>query len=66
MDGAVGSSLMKLELSPVEKWRYNVFVEAGFEAHRAELLAVSPAVVHDILKALENGCSIDLAFEIFF
>lgn len=53
------------DLTPVERWRMNVFKDAGFDRRDARALARSKADVHKVLRALEQGCSLQLAFEIF-
>jgi hypothetical protein len=52
-------------LSPVNRWRYGVFVDAGFDPIASHRLALSKADVHQVLRALENECSLELALEIF-
>lgn len=65
-DPVHGTDLIKDDgLTPVERWRKNAFRQAGFSPQSSELLALSQAMVHDVLKALEKGCSLDLAFQIF-
>lgn len=55
----------ELSLSPVNRWRFNVFVDAGFDHLVAHQLAVSKTDVHQVLRALKSGCSLELALEIF-
>lgn len=52
-------------LSPVNRWRYGVFRDSGFDEISAHRLALSNADVHRTIEALENGCSLELALEIF-
>lgn len=52
-------------LSPVNRWRYRVFTDAGFSEIDAHRLAISSADVHKTIGALENGCSLELAVQIF-
>lgn len=52
-------------LSPVERWRRDVFVRAGFNDESAELLALSDAETGMVVTALEAGCSRELAVELF-
>jgi hypothetical protein len=64
-DSEVYSADDELSLSPVNRWRFNVFVDAGFDHLDAHKLAVSNADVHQLLESLENGCSLELALDIF-
>lgn len=54
----------ELSLSSVNRWRFNVFVDAGFDHLAAHQLAVSSADVHQTLQMVEKGCSFGLALEI--
>lgn len=55
----------ELALSPVNRWRFNVFVDAGFDHLDAHKLAVSSADVHKVLESLKFGCSLETALDIF-
>lgn len=60
-----GKQDLELSLTPVNRWRYGVFFGCGFDAIAAHRLAISSADVHKLVQALKNGCSLELALEIF-
>lgn len=64
-DVYAGTDIAPYEMTPVERWRCNAFLNAGFDPHAAERLALSNADVHKTIRALGNGCSLELALEIF-
>lgn len=53
------------DLTPSERYRKRAFSRAGFSEVSAEILALSSADLHVVLRALKNGCSLDLALKIF-
>lgn len=56
---------LERSMSSVERWRYNAFVDAGFDPINAQRLALSRIDARQLLRALDRGCSIELALQIF-
>ena len=52
-------------MTPVERWRFRSFLQAGFEPTSSVRLAISRADVHEVVRQLARGCSLELAIEIF-
>jgi hypothetical protein len=54
-----------LEIELVEQWRAHSLARAGYDSESAAVLAASHEVdLHDAMRLLERGCSVDLALQI--
>ena len=54
-----------LEIELVEQWRALSLARAGYDLESAAVLAASHEVdLHDAMRLLERGCSVDLALQI--
>ena len=54
-----------LEIELVEQWRAQSLARAGYDLESAAVLAASHEVdLHDAMRLLERGCSVDLALQI--
>ena len=53
------------EIEIVERWRAQSLARAGYDLESAAVLAASHEVdLHDAMRLLERGCSVDLALQI--
>jgi len=53
------------EIEIVEQWRALSLARAGYDGESAAVLAASHEVdLHDAMRLLERGCSVDLALQI--
>ena len=53
------------EIEIVEQWRAHSLSRAGYDLESAAVLAASHEVdLHDAMRLLERGCSVDLALQI--
>ena len=53
------------EIEIVEQWRAQSLARAGYDRESAAVLAASHEVdLHDAMRLLERGCSVDLALQI--
>ena len=53
------------ERDRVERWRHEALERAGYDAEAAIVLAASHDVdLHDAVRLLERGCSVELALQI--
>jgi hypothetical protein len=53
------------EIEIVERWRAQSLARAGYDLESAAVLASSHEVdLHDAMRLLERGCSVDLALQI--
>ena len=53
------------EIEIVEQWRAQSLARAGYDFESAAVLAASHEVdLHDAMRLLERGCSVDLALQI--
>ena len=56
---------MDFEIEIVERWRAQSLARAGYDLESAAVLAASHEVdLHDAMRLLERGCSVDLALQI--
>ena len=54
-----------VEIEIVEQWRSQSLVRAGYDLESAAVLAASHEVdLHNAVRLLERGCSVDLALQI--
>ena len=53
------------EIEIVEQWRVQSLARAGYDSESAAVLGASHEVdLHDAMRLLERGCSVDLALQI--
>jgi hypothetical protein len=53
------------EIEIVEQWRAQSLARVGYDLESAAVLAASHEVdLHDAMRLLERGCSVDLALQI--
>ena len=53
------------ELDRIEQWRHEELERAGYDSESAVVLAASHDVdLHDAVKLLKRGCTVDLALQI--
>lgn len=54
-----------LELELIEQWRAHSLERAGYDRESAVVLAASHEIdLHQAVRLLETGCSVDLALQI--
>jgi hypothetical protein len=65
MSAAELDTLYISEIDRIEQWRHQELERAGYDAESALVLAASHDVdLHDAVKLLKRGCSVDLALQI--
>jgi hypothetical protein len=65
MSAAELETLYVSEMDRIEQWRHEELERAGYDAESALVLAASHDVdLHDAVKLLERGCTVDLALQI--
>jgi hypothetical protein len=53
------------EIDRIEQWRHEELERAGYDSESALVLAASHDVdLHDAVKLLKRGCTVDLALQI--
>jgi hypothetical protein len=53
------------EMDRIEQWRHQELARAGYDSDSALVLAASHDVdLHDAVKLLNRGCTVDLALQI--
>ena len=53
------------EIDRIEQWRHEELARAGYDPESAFVLAASHDVdLHDAVKLLNRGCTVDLALQI--
>jgi hypothetical protein len=65
MSAAELESLYVSEMDRIEQWRHQELERAGYDAESALVLAASHDVdLHDAVRLLKRGCTVDLALQI--
>jgi hypothetical protein len=65
MSAAELQSLYVTEIERIEQWRLDELERAGYDAESALVLAASHDVdLHDAVRLLKRGCTVDLALQI--
>jgi hypothetical protein len=65
MSAAELESLYVSEMDRIEQWRHEELERAGYDAESALVLAASHDVdLHDAVRLLKRGCTVDLALQI--
>ena len=65
MSAAELETLYSTEIDRIERWRHDELQRAGYDAESALVLAASHDVdLHDAVKLLKRGCTVDLALQI--
>jgi hypothetical protein len=65
MSAAELETLYVSEIDRIEQWRHEELERAGYDSESAFVLAASHDVdLHDAVKLLKRGCSVDLALQI--
>jgi hypothetical protein len=65
MSAAELETLYDTELDRIEQWRHQELERAGYDSESALVLAASHDVdLHDAVKLLKRGCTVDLALQI--
>jgi hypothetical protein len=53
------------EIDRIEQWRHEELQRAGYDSESAFVLAASHDVdLHDAIRLLQRGCTVDLALQI--
>jgi hypothetical protein len=65
MSAAELETLYVSEMDRIEQWRHQELQRAGYDSESALVLAASHDVdLHDAVRLLNRGCTIDLALQI--
>ena len=65
MSAAELETLYVSEMDRIEQWRHEELERAGYDAESALVLAASHDVdLHDAVRLLQRGCTVDLALQI--
>jgi hypothetical protein len=65
MSAAELETLYVSELDRIERWRHEELQRAGYDSESALVLAASHEVdLHEAVRLLKRGCSVDLALQI--
>jgi hypothetical protein len=65
MSAAELETLYYSEIDRIEQWRHEALQRAGYDSESALVLAASHDVdLHDAVRLLERGCTVDLALQI--
>jgi len=65
MSAAELETLYVSEVDRIEQWRHEELERAGYDAESALVLAASHDVdLHDAVRLLKRGCTVDLALQI--
>jgi hypothetical protein len=65
MSAAELETLYDTELDRIEQWRHQELERAGYDSESAFVLAASHDVdLHDAVRLLKRGCTVDLALQI--
>jgi hypothetical protein len=65
MSAAELETLYVSEMDRIEQWRHEELERAGYDSESALVLAASHDVdLHDAVRLLKRGCTIDLALQI--
>jgi hypothetical protein len=65
MSAAELETLYASELDRIERWRHEELERAGYDSESALVLAASHDVdLHEAVRLLKRGCSVDLALQI--
>ena len=65
MSAAKLETLYVSEIDRIERWRHEELQRAGYDSESALVLAASHDVdLHEAVKLLKRGCTVDLALQI--
>jgi hypothetical protein len=65
MSAAELETLYVSEIDRIEQWRHEELERAGYDPESAVVLAASHDVdLHDAVRLLKHGCTVDLALQI--
>jgi hypothetical protein len=65
MSAADLETLYVSEMDRIERWRHEELERAGYDPESALVLAASHDVdLHDAVRLLKHGCTVDLALQI--
>jgi hypothetical protein len=65
MSAAELEGLYVSEIDRIEQWRHEELERAGYDSESALVLAASHDVdLHDAVRLLKRGCTVDLALQI--
>jgi hypothetical protein len=65
MSAAELETLYLSEIDRIEQWRHEELERAGYDSESALVLAASHDVdLHDAVRLLQRGCTVDLALQI--
>ena len=65
MSAAELETLYVSEMDRIEQWRHEELERAGYDPESALVLAASHDVdLHDAVRLLKHGCTVDLALQI--
>ena len=65
MSAAELETLYVSEIDRIEQWRHEELERAGYDPESALVLAASHDVdLHDAVRLLKHGCTVDLALQI--
>jgi hypothetical protein len=65
MSAAELETLYVSEIERIEQWRHQELERAGYDSESALVLAASHDVdLHDAVRLLKRGCTVDLALQI--
>lgn len=65
MSAAELETLYVSEMDRIEQWRHEELERAGYDSESALVLAASHDVdLHDAVRLLKRGCTVDLALQI--
>jgi hypothetical protein len=65
MSAAELETLYVSEMDRIEQWRHEELERAGYDSESALVLAASHDVdLHDAVRLLKHGCTVDLALQI--
>ncbi len=65
MSAAELETLYVSEIDRIERWRHDELERAGYDSESALVLAASHDVdLHEAVRLLKRGCTIDLALQI--
>ena len=65
MSAAELETLLVSEMDRIERWRHQELERAGYDSESALVLAASHDVdLHEAVRLLKRGCTVDLALQI--
>jgi len=65
MSAAELETLFVSEMDRIERWRHQELERAGYDSESALVLAASHDVdLHEAVRLLQRGCTVDLALQI--